>query len=189
MDLRHQLERAYARAGAVVDGVRPEHLDAPTPCPLYDVRGVLDHLVGVLDMFTGGLTGSPVSRQDLDRDRLGDDPAAAFRGAATANLAAWRRPGALDGTIELPFGTMPAAVSGQMNLVDSIVHAWDVAKATGQGPTIPDDLAEPAFAFVRQMLKPEMRSDAPDASFGREVEVPADAPVTDRLVAFLGRQP
>ena len=71
-----------------------------------------------------------------------------------------------DTSITLPFGTVPAAMSVHLNVIDVQVHGWDLATATEQPATIPDDLAEESLAFVTQMLRPEMRSDAPDASFG-----------------------
>jgi uncharacterized protein (TIGR03086 family) len=76
-----------------------------------------------------------------------------------------------------------------LNVVDVLVHGWDLATAIGVPAALPDDAATDALAFVQQMLRPEMRKDAPDAAFGPEVVVPADAPITDRLVAFLGRHP
>jgi len=33
----------------LLQGVRPEHLDAPTPCPDFDVRTLAAHLVGTVD--------------------------------------------------------------------------------------------------------------------------------------------
>lgn len=189
MDIVDALDRSYEHAGRIVEGVRPEQWADETPCPLYDVRALLNHLVAVVRMFGAGLGGQSLSMADLAGDELGDDPAAAFRQATADNLAAWRRPGAMEATLELPFGPTPAAVAANLNLTDSLVHAWDLATATGQDGTIPDDLAETSLGFVSQMLKPEMRTTTPDAVFGPEVPVPTDAPASDRLVGFLGRQP
>ena len=49
IDPRAVLERAIATGGAVIAGVRPDQLSAPTPCPEMDVRAMLRHLVAVLD--------------------------------------------------------------------------------------------------------------------------------------------
>jgi hypothetical protein len=46
-------------------------------------------------------------------------------------------------------------------------------------------LASHVLAFARQALTEETRA----GRIGPAVAVPADAPVTDRLAAFLGRQP
>ncbi len=49
IDPRPILDRAIATGGAVIAGVGPDQLTAPTPCPEMDVRAMLSHLVGVLD--------------------------------------------------------------------------------------------------------------------------------------------
>ena len=49
IDPRPILDRAIATGGAVIVGVQPDQLTAPTPCPEMDVRTMLSHLIGVLD--------------------------------------------------------------------------------------------------------------------------------------------
>ena len=44
-----------------------------------------------------------------------------------------------------------------------------------------------ALDGMRSMVQPSMRG--PDGYVGDEVEVPADAPPLDKLVAFAGRDP
>jgi uncharacterized protein (TIGR03086 family) len=66
-----------------------------------------------------------------------------------------------------------------------LVHGWDLARATGQEPTLDPDLAEQLLAFARQAINDDMRA----PRIGPEVAVAADAPATDRLVAFMGRTP
>ena len=132
MDTVEALDRTLDHARKVIGGVGPDQLSGPTPCPLFDVRGVVNHLVAVLDMFTAGLAGKPMDFASMGDDHLGDDPAGAFDAAARANLAAWQAPGAQDTTLDLPFGKTPGAVAINLNLTDSLVHTWDVASSTGQ---------------------------------------------------------
>jgi uncharacterized protein (TIGR03086 family) len=186
MEILDALQQSYRHTGTIVGGLRPEHAELPTPCPKFDVRTLFAHLVGVLDMFTSALTDTPYTPPT---DVTLEDASGTYTRAADANLAAWRSLANLDDTITLPFGTVPAGTGVNMNLVDVQVHGWDLAKATGQPAVIPDELAEGSLEFCAGMLRPEMRSEAPDAPFGFEVDVAADAPSTDRLVAFLGRQP
>jgi uncharacterized protein (TIGR03086 family) len=189
MDVFDAMDRSYQYTAGVVAGLRPEHATLPTPCPLFDVAGVYGHLVGVLDMFTAALTETPYTPRD---DAFAGDMVATYTAAATTNRAAWQRCNeatGLDTMITLPFGTVPAAMSVNLNVIDVLVHGWDLATAVGLPDELPEDVANFALGFTENMLKPEMRSDAPDASFGPAVEVPADAPVGVRLVAFLGRQP
>jgi uncharacterized protein (TIGR03086 family) len=110
---------------------------------------------------------------------------AAFAGASEKTLAAWRRRG-VDGTVTLPIGPeVPAAAAAGIASLDCLVHGWDLAKATGQDATLDPALAEAALVISRQIVTPEIRP----AAFAPAVEVGAAASPTDRLVAFLGRQP
>jgi uncharacterized protein (TIGR03086 family) len=187
MDVFAAMDRSYDYTATVVAGLRPEHATQPTNCPNFDVQALFGHLLGVLDMFTAGLTEQPYTPRA--GDLLSGDIAGRYAEAVAANRAAWRALDSLDGTITLPFGSVPAAVSVNLNIIDVMVHGWDLAKATGGPTSMPEDVAETALAFTQGMLKPEMRSDAPDANFGPEVPVPASAPASERLVGFLGRRP
>jgi uncharacterized protein (TIGR03086 family) len=185
MDVIDSMERAYRYTGAIVAGLTPSQATAPTPCAQFDVHALFGHVVDTLDMFTIALGGTP----DGTGDDAFTDPATTYKRAVAANLAAWRNRGDVDGTLTMPFGEIPASVGAHLSTIDVLVHGWDLARATGQPTALPEDLATSALSFTRQMLRPEMRSDAPDATFGLEVAVPDDAPVTDQLVAFLGRRP
>lgn len=67
------------------------------------------------------------------------------------------------------------------------MHGWDLAQATGQQADLDPALARHALSWSRQMLRPEFRG--PDKAFGREVAVPADAPIYRRLAGWFGRDP
>jgi uncharacterized protein (TIGR03086 family) len=187
MDPIDAMARSYEHTTGIIGNLRPEHAHLATPCPLYDVQGVFNHLVGVLDMFAASLSGG--SCVPAEHDLTAEDPLAVFTASASANADAWRGRSDLSGDLALPFGNVPAAVGVHLNLIDVLVHGWDIASAIGAPRSIPDDLAAEALAFSTGMLKPEYRSEAPDAAFGPEVAVPDDAPMGDRLVAFLGRRP
>jgi uncharacterized protein (TIGR03086 family) len=69
--------------------------------------------------------------------------------------------------------------------LDILVHGWDLAKTIGQPAALDDTLAAHVLAFAEQAITPGFRA----PRIGPAVPVAADAPLTDRLVAFLGRQP
>jgi uncharacterized protein (TIGR03086 family) len=66
-----------------------------------------------------------------------------------------------------------------------VVHAWDLAKATGQDTDFAPDHCEAALAMSRHRMANMDRANMP---FKDEAPVPADAPAADRLAGFLGRQ-
>ena len=89
----------------------------------------------------------------------------------------------------MAWGNYEVGSLASMMLVDALVHTWDLAQALGVQFQMPQAAAETAFSFSQQMLAPELRSADGDAPFGLEVPVPADAPLQDRLLGWLGRTP
>jgi uncharacterized protein (TIGR03086 family) len=73
---------------------------------------------------------------------------------------------------------------------DLTVHAWDLAKATGQDATIPEPYLSIADSASRASVDPDLRR--PNGRvplFDPPVAIGPDESPTDRLVAFLGRRP
>ncbi|MCG3750473.1 TIGR03086 family protein [Amycolatopsis sp. Poz14] len=171
--------------GALVSGV--SRWDAPTPCPEWTVRELVNHLVLGHRLFTAALSGAKGASLDpRGSDALGDDPVASYRDAVAGLLAAFRQPGALEQVVEVPAGTVPGIVAVHLRIVEELVHGWDLARATGQEAKFEDALVEREIAFSAAKLAdlPPERS-----PFAPPVPVAEDAPPLDRLVALLGRSP
>jgi len=183
------MEAACASTQRIVDGLGTGRLDLPTPCDQWTVRQLLNHLVGALYLGEALLTGTEpsvaMSPGGLpDSDLLGDDPVKAYR-AATEHLLGAATPDAFARMLETPMGELPGAILAGFTTLDIVVHGWDLATATGQPATIDDELATKTLAFAHQALAAEMRGPL----IGPVVAVDTSAPVTDRLVGFLGRTP
>jgi uncharacterized protein (TIGR03086 family) len=181
------LEGAFTSTGAQMAKLTPADLDPSTPCPKWAVRDLVNHTTSVVARF-----GAAASRSESpfgpDHDFVGDDPGATFDQTAAATLQAWSETGAFEGTVKLGSGAeLPARAAANINFLDTLIHGWDLAKALGDDPTIDPALATAAYDVARQVLKDRPRG--PDQAFMPAIPVPADAPPTDRLVAFLGRQP
>jgi uncharacterized protein (TIGR03086 family) len=190
MELYDALDRAVASTAAIVKTVRPDQAGAATPCTEWDVRDLLNHVIGTLwlsdALFTDRAPRHPMAPGGLPgADLAGDDPAAAYADASAAALTAARISDTLTRVHATPLGDMPGPALAGFTTLDILVHGWDLAKATGQSASIDDALAAHALAFAQQAVTPEFRG----SGFGPAVPVAADAPVTARLVAFLGRQP
>jgi uncharacterized protein (TIGR03086 family) len=180
------LSRALGQAGTVTSRVRPEQAALPTPCRSWDVGELVNHVVHDVQMFTlvarGGRRGQGAP------DLIGDDWSVAYQQSAEALLAVWQRPGALEGTLRLPFGEVPASWQAYQAISDMAVHAWDVAKATGQPTDLEPEVGQVALDWGRENLEPQFRGDESSGqNFGPEKSVPEDAPLYDRLAAFFGR--
>lgn len=185
MNTIEALERTYDYAGKLISGITPEQLTLPTPCTEWDLRTLLNHMVGAMHMFAQAATGGADTDPDVG-ELVGDDPATAFAAAARANLAAWRTPGVLEREVVTPLGAMPGDVAARLNSEETLTHAWDVAKATGQDATLDPEVAAMGYELCQHFPLDEIRA---SGALGPAVPVPDDAPVADRLIGLMGRHP
>ncbi|MGW7519024.1 TIGR03086 family metal-binding protein [Streptomyces sp. NPDC054796] len=177
------MENAARAAAPVVRGVEDAQLGLPTPCAEYDVRALLNHLLHVVIGFQA-LAAKGTADFSTTPDYVAEGGWRDRFTAETRKLAgAWARPGTLEG-VSGGFG-MPQLTVAHMVLGDMTVHAWDLARATGQDFT-PDGpaLAElaPAFAELAPMAR-RMKV------FGEPVPVPEGTPAFETLLAATGRAP
>lgn len=176
MDLLDLYDRGSAWTATKVAGAA-DQLDTPTPCEQWKVRDVVNHLLDASDFFVDRAEGKEnQGPSDTPPDLLGSRaPADAHAEARQRTLDAYGKPGVLDQTGPL-LG---------IAFADQLLHGWDIAQATGQDTTMPDDLAEAAFGMVGGQLTPERRGNA----FKPEVQVPDDAPTQQKLLGYVGRSP
>jgi uncharacterized protein (TIGR03086 family) len=188
-DLLALLDRALDQAGERIAATTPDQAARPTPCRSFDLRALVNHTVHDVKQFTGMAAGGRYDRDE--RDLLGDgDWGEAFAAAAAGLRAAWRRPGALERTVHLPSGDLPATWSLGQQIADLAVHAWDIATASGQPTELDPEVGAYALAWGADNLKPPFRgTEAEGKSFGPEVAVDPGAPVYDRLAGVFGRDP
>ena len=131
-------------------------------------------------------TRRTASRGEAPPDLVAADHVASYRESAEAVSKAWSDPAVLTRTVHLPFGDFPGQFGIGIHFVETLVHGWDLAKATGQPTTLDPELV--AFAWENTKdLSDSFRG--PGLPFGQPVDVPANVPATDRLVAWLGRTP
>jgi uncharacterized protein (TIGR03086 family) len=190
MELCEALDRAVASAAGIVKAVRPDQAEAPTPCTEWDVWDLLSHIIGTLwlseALLSDRTTRHPMAPGGLPgTDLAGQDPAAAYVEASAAALTAASAGDTLTRVHITPLGAMPGPVLAGLTTLNIVVHGWDLAQATGQPTALDDTLAAHVLAFAEQAIAPGSRA----PRIGPAVPVAADAALTDRLVAFLGRQP
>lgn len=169
-------------------GVRPDQLDQPTPCDDYTVRELLSHLLGAV-----GRTGLIAQRvplegglplAEIDVTTVADE----IEEEARAAEAGWSDDSLLSAMVTVPFGTLPGAAAGFGYANEMLVHAWDLATATGQPVQWP---ADEQLDLVRSMFARALPATGRDETipFAAAVSVGEDAAAIDRLVAYSGRNP
>jgi uncharacterized protein (TIGR03086 family) len=153
---------------------------APAPVPDWTARDVVGHLVEWFPGFLsgGGVTLTPVSVS------VDEDPVAAWAAHAAAVQELFD-----DGDREFAHPMVgPHRLADAIDMFytsDIFMHTWDLAKAAGADPKLDPDYAGMLLAGMQPMDEMLRRS----GQYGPKVPVSPDAPVQDRLMAFVGRDP
>jgi uncharacterized protein (TIGR03086 family) len=167
--------------------VQPHQWPAPTPCAAWDVRALVNHVVGANRRYTMLLHGATADEVDATRtaDHLGDDAVASFVATAAELDAAIREPGALARTAHHPAGERTGAQLLEMRVLDVTVHTWDLARAIGGDESLDPDLV--VFALT---LRDTFEAGRERGSFATPPGVtPADCSAQARLLLLSGRRP
>ncbi|MFC9277644.1 TIGR03086 family metal-binding protein [Streptomyces collinus] len=184
LDLGPQARIVAQLAEAVTD----DQLSAPTPCPDLAVRNLLGHLLGLSVAFRDAARKDLGATTDTSPDSAVPDIGPGWREElpkALDELAdAWRDPAAWTGMTRAGGIDLPAEIAGPIALDELVIHAWDLARATGL-PYTPDPAAlDASLTFLRAAAaNPE------NSPFGPPVAVPEGAPLLDRAVGLSGRDP
>lgn len=180
------LEQAVATTRGVLANVAPDQYDRATPCASWDVRALINHVVGGTHFYVAAMTGTPWTGDTTDY--AAGDVLAAYDDGAGAAIAAFGAPGAMEQMVELPFATLPGAVFVGIASTDQFTHAWDLARATGQDTDLEPGFARQLLDNARNTLPDEVRGTEGTALFGAKQAVPGGASNADQLAAFLGRR-
>jgi uncharacterized protein (TIGR03086 family) len=166
-----------------VSEVPADAWDNQSPVPEWTTRDVVRHLV---DWVPGMLS----SGSDLvfpTGPSVDDDPLGAWTTLSDAIQAVLDDPATADkmfvhdraGTHQLD------QAIGMFVMSDVLMHTWDLARAAGLDDTL--DAEEVAGMYEGMLPLDDMLRQS--GQYGPRVDVPDDAPVQDKLMAFVGRQP
>ncbi|WP_327679305.1 TIGR03086 family metal-binding protein [Kitasatospora sp. NBC_00458] len=194
--------RSLELAAELIDTVQPEQLVLPTPCADWSLRRLMEHVVGQHRGFAAAARGAGPDRA-LWRDApVGADPGGAFRGSAAELTAAFTAAAGTPGRSRLWLpeirdgGPFPLDLAVGFHLLDTLVHAWDVAAALGPSSAAGIAAAveaEPPLAGALLAVAEVVPAAPADRGPGRAF-APGRAPATaagsfGRALALLGRDP
>jgi len=184
------LERALYYALGQLHAVTSADLAHPTPCPEWDLRGLLMHMDDSLIALQEALDLAWIDTEPSGEAEPAYGPADSaialvgrLRGHASRLLGALAEAG--DGLVWVGGLPVPKSIVTSAGAVDVAVHGWDVARACGRAQPIPERLAEEMLEISPLLVT---CADRP-ALFAAPVPVPHLASASDRLVAYLGRDP
>ncbi len=175
-----QLAAALEEFSRLASGVADDQWGRDTPCPGWDVSRLVAHVRDGNLRFVARFGG-----EDPGPDPAITIPVSDFWPSAEALMAALSAPGAMERTVALPIGALPGAVAVQLRLTETLVHGWDLARATGQAPGFSAEACATALAFSRANLGRAARSPTPP--FAPPRPAPEGASPLDQLAAQLGR--
>lgn len=164
-------------ATEIVDTVTADALQAPTPCRDWDLRQLLAHMIGQNEGFATAVSTGDAPESDYERDTIGfEELPGAWARSTDALRAAF---GAADpeSTVQIrPYGDVPVRHALTMQVLDTIVHSWDVAAALGQDYRPNDELVEFNHDFATKIAEADSQGAfaAPVADDGAWQDGPVD---------------
>ena len=181
----HELHRRAGDSLAeTVRKVQEVQLHRPTPCTEWDVRDLLHHITWS-DLWIAPLVdGKDLAEvaPTLEGDVLGDDPVGTtLRGLDEASDAFDR---AGDRLVQLSRGPTPATIYCFERMNDLVIHNWDLAKGIGVEVQLDEECMRVALDGHRPM-EAELRA---AGALGPDIDVPDNASLQTRYLAFFGRR-
>lgn len=179
-------DEALDATGNVVAAIGDEQWELPTPCEEWNVRDLVAHVVGGHLWAAELAAGKSIEDvgDSLDGDLLGDDPVDAYTRAAKLASDVFKAEGALEAPCAVSYGPVPGEIYCGHRFVDTLVHGWDLAVATGQPTELDPGLVQGAI----EVVEPQREMLAASGAFAGDVEVPEDADPQTMLLAWLGRR-
>jgi len=180
----------------VVGQIRDDQWDMALPAS-FATRAV-DHTLALREVINyhayddswvpdmlAGRTMEEVGKDHFQGDLLGDSPRENFAAIVERACAAARELTDDEQTVHCSFGDFTAReYLWQVNSFRGL-RAHDIAVVIGADPTLPPDLVQGLW----DELSPHAEEWRAIGVFGPAVNVPADAPLQDRLLGLTGRDP
>jgi uncharacterized protein (TIGR03086 family) len=185
MDLQTMYHRTVELWADQVNRVTDDQWQAPTPCREWTVRDLVNHVAGE-DLWTAPLMRGSTIAQVGDRlagDLLGEDPIGAALVAASEATTAVAERLPQHPLVHLSYGDEKAEEYLAQLTADHLVHAWDLAVATGHRPRLDPHLVDGVASWFGQRADDYRRAGV----VGPQAHGTGDAQ-GDLLAAF-GRDP
>jgi uncharacterized protein (TIGR03086 family) len=162
-----------------LSGVPAEQWTTSTPCSEWTVRELVAHVISTQHHVVASLDGGKALAVDADGDLVGQ-----WSDARAALVAAVNDPARAGTTVKGLFSEQPfETLVGGLACLDTLIHTWDLARATGQDesldPEAVDNGAQLLASFGDGIRRP--------GGFGAEVPSAPDVDAQTRLLQFAGR--
>jgi uncharacterized protein (TIGR03086 family) len=162
-------------------GTDAAHWSSPSPCTEWTARDIAVHVIETHRRVRAALGDVTFDALDPDADLL-----AAWVSARAAIELALEDEALASQTVGGMFGEQPfGSLVGRLLCADTLLHTWDLARATG----LDDRLDEEAAARALEFLTPIDDAIRRPGGFGPKLAAPPGADAQASLLAFAGRAP
>jgi len=186
-NLNAEMAAAAAEAARVVSNVPEGTLSQRTPCGDWDLRTLLNHTIlwtsySAERRAHGGSVDEELMNKDFTADPgFREDYARQIRKATDA----WGDPAAWEGDRDMMGSPTPAADIGAMLLMETALHGWDVARATGQEFSVDDTTA----AALLHIVAAQAELFRQYQGFADPIQPKHNATAFERALTLSGRDP
>ena len=182
--------RVYTKAlygfDHVVRLVPSSSWDSPSPCEGWSARDVLGHVIavqGYVESLARGVEPT-LNPYGSPGGLAGDDPLRSWSAARESVLEAIDAPGVLDHTVQTFRAEETIDNFLAWNVVDTLAHTWDLARAGGVDNHLDDDL----IAHATTQAAPAIEAMRQPPFFSGAVIVSNDPSPAVQFLAMLGRR-
>jgi uncharacterized protein (TIGR03086 family) len=186
MDAFETLDRSRVEFRRVLAGVTHEHWTLSTPCEGWDVRELVNHVLGGNVRYTMLLHGAAAGELAATRsaDHIGTDALTSFDRSAAEVTAAFEESDALQRTVHHPAGDRTGLDLLWLRVAEWTIHAWDLARAIGGDERLDPDLVDTLLARLE-----EHGTGLESGGYFKEPPDWRDASPHARLLTTVGRRP
>jgi uncharacterized protein (TIGR03086 family) len=186
MDIPAMFGGAVAEFGARVRQIGGHQWQAATPDEDWNVRDLVNHVVGEDLWAPPLLAGSTIAEvgDRFDGDVLGAEPGAAWAAASAGAVRAVGEDGAMDRIVHLSFGDVAGREYALQLFADHLIHAWDLARAIGADERLDAGLVASCATWF-EAAEDAYRS---AGAIAARPPVPGDADAQMVLLARFGRR-
>ncbi|HYZ53746.1 MAG TPA: TIGR03086 family metal-binding protein [Streptosporangiaceae bacterium] len=191
-NVQEMLVRALDGFGQRVHAVARSQWAGSTPCDLWSVRDLVNHMVWILRWTPPLIAGTSPAEVGtrFDGDLLGDDPVAAWADAEHATRQAAREADH-DRKIATPYGELTVSEFLELVTAEALIHTWDLARSIGADETLDPGLVGEALGRYRtnRLYHGSAPGESWPALFDPPVAGPSDADPQSQLIRLVGRDP
>lgn len=199
--------RAAESMRGVLASIESEQWDLPTPCGVWTVREVANHVASNPHFLASVATGVPLKTSFervsatpfaeamaealprwTPRDMIGEqgeDAVAVMDEGLEELRSRLDEPGLMDKVVHAGIGDYPMGLVMAVNVGEWVIHGWDLCHALGVYYPVDVDLVTGTADFLEKSVPPE---GGPFIG-PRLVDLPPDADPATRLAIVAGRKP